>query len=83
MIETFGIAYQSKVIDALQYNKYVIDGPDCYTSDSYLQNMDALKNYRDANLMKVRCKRLFYPWGVGYNDKIINLIYPEFSISYR
>ena len=83
LIETFKIAYKSRIIDALSYNKYILNGPDCYNSDSYLQNMDALKNYRDANLMKVRCSKSVYPCGVVFNNKIISLLYPEFSISYR
>ena len=54
MIEKYKIAYKSKVIDAQAYNKYVLNGPECYTSDSYLENMNALTNHRDRNLAKVR-----------------------------
>ena len=53
MIERYKIAYKSMTIDALGYNKYILNGPDCDTSDTYSENMDALKEYRDANLLKV------------------------------
>ena len=53
MIERYKIAYKSMTIDALGYNKYILNGPDCYTSDSYSEDINALKEYRDANLLKV------------------------------
>ena len=53
LIERYKIAYKSRTIDALGYNKYILNGPDCYTSDSYSEDINALKEYRDANLLKV------------------------------
>ena len=59
LMEYYNITYRSKSFTAQKYNELIMDGPECYNDQKYLQHMQALMDYQKKNLMKVKTIHVF------------------------